>query len=47
MENLAGFMIARGSLGNPWCFLPGNHTPTWEERLAVMTKHMTYMVDSK
>ncbi len=40
-------MIARGSLGNPWCFLPGNHIPTWEERLRVMKKHMMYMVDSK
>ncbi len=40
-------MIARGGLGNPWCFLPGNYIPTWKERLAVMTKHMAYMVESK
>ena len=46
-SKLAWFMIARGSLGNPWCFLPGNYIPNWEERLAVMTKHMAYMVDSK
>lgn len=47
MGNLAGIMIARWSLGNPWCFLSGNYTPTWTERLSVMTKHMEYMVSSK
>ncbi len=33
MQNLAGFMIARSSLGNPWCFLPENYTPSWIERI--------------
>jgi tRNA-dihydrouridine synthase B len=47
MRNLWGFMIARGSLGNPWCFLPGNYEPTWQERLAVMSEHMEQMVTSK
>lgn len=47
MENLAGFMIARASLGNPWCFLPGNYEPTWIERLAVMREHMERMVATK
>lgn len=47
MGNLGGFMIARGSLGNPWCFLPENYMPTWEERLAIMSKHMEFMVSSK
>lgn len=47
MENLAGFMIARGALGNPWCFLPDNYEPTWQERIGVMAKHMDYMVSSK
>jgi tRNA-dihydrouridine synthase B len=47
MGNLRGFMIARGSLGNPWCFLPGNYEPTWQERLAVMSEHMERMVTSK
>jgi len=47
-ENLlAGFMIARGALGNPWCFLPGNYEPTWEERLTVMAEHMERMVSTK
>jgi tRNA-dihydrouridine synthase B len=47
MGNLWGFMIARGSLGNPWCFLPGNYEPTWEERLGVMREHMSRMVATK
>jgi tRNA-dihydrouridine synthase len=33
IQNLAGFMIARASLGNPWCFLPDNYTPSWTERI--------------
>ncbi len=45
--NLWGFMIARWSLGNPWCFLPGNYEPTWEERLTVMSEHMRRMVETK
>ena len=47
MGNLWGFMIARWSLGNPWCFLPWDYEPTWNERLTVMADHMTRMVDSK
>jgi len=47
MGNLWGFMIARGALWNPWCFLPGNYEPTWQERLAVMSEHMERMVTSK
>lgn len=47
MGNLAGFMIARWSLWNPWCFLPDNYEPTWNERIEVMKKHMDYMVSSK
>lgn len=47
MENLAGFMIARWSLWNPWCFLPDNYEPAWQERIGVMEKHMEYMVSSK
>ncbi len=45
--NLGGFMIARGSLGNPWCFLPENYEPTWQERLDVMREHMERMVATK
>lgn len=40
-------MIARGSLGNPWCFLPENYEPTWQERLDVMRDHMERMVATK
>ncbi len=47
MGNLWGFMVARWALGNPWCFLPGNYEPTWQERLAVMSEHMERMVASK
>ncbi|MDQ7023078.1 MAG: tRNA-dihydrouridine synthase family protein [Candidatus Gracilibacteria bacterium] len=27
VKNLAGFMIGRGSFGNPWCFLGDKHNP--------------------
>ncbi len=40
-------MIARHALGNPWCFLPNNYEPLWEERLKIMQKHMEFMVTSK
>ena len=40
-------MIARGALGNPWCFLPNNYIPTWSERIAVMTEHMQRMITTK
>lgn len=46
-QNLTGFMIARWALWNPWCFLPGNYEPTWEERLDVMREHMDRMVVTK
>jgi tRNA-dihydrouridine synthase len=44
---LAGFMIARGALGNPWCFLPDNYVPTWKERITVMEEHMQRMILTK
>lgn len=47
MKNLAGFMIARASLGNPWCFLPDNYTPSWVERISVMKEHMQRMITTK
>ncbi len=47
LYSLGGFMIARHALGNPWCFLPGNYEPTWEERLDIMSEHMRRMVESK
>jgi tRNA-dihydrouridine synthase B len=47
MPNLWGFMIARHALGNPWCFLPWDYVPTWQERISVMHEHMRRMVDSK
>lgn len=45
--NLSGFMIARHALWNPWCFLPKNYEPTWDERIMVMSQHMELMVQSK
>lgn len=39
LKNLDGFMIGRGSFGNPWCFLPGNYEPTLHEILEIMKKH--------
>lgn len=47
IQNLAGFMIARSSLGNPWCFLPNNYTPSWTERIQIMSEHMQKMIDTK
>jgi|GEM_PF-2875262 len=44
---LAGFMIARASLGNPWCFLPDNYTPIWTERISIMREHMDAMIKTK
>jgi tRNA-dihydrouridine synthase len=38
-KNLDGFMIGRASFGNPWCFLPGNYEPTFEEILSTMETH--------
>jgi len=32
-------MIGRASFGNPWCFLPGNYTPTLGEILDTMNLH--------
>ncbi len=40
-------MIARGALGNPWCFLPGNYIPTWSERINIMREHMKKMIATK
>lgn len=40
-------MIARASLGNPWCFLPNNYSPVWMERIQVMREHMHRMIHSK
>jgi tRNA-dihydrouridine synthase B len=47
IHNLAGFMIARGSLGNPWCFLPNNYIPSWKERIQIMREHMERMIATK
>jgi len=47
IQNLAGFMIARSSLGNPWCFLSNNYTPSWTERIQIMSEHMQNMIDTK
>lgn len=47
LYSLSGFMIARAALGNPWCFLPWNYQPTWDERLSVMREHMERMVATK
>ncbi len=47
IQDLAGFMIARASLGNPWCFLPNNHSPLWVQRISIMTEHMQKMIETK
>ena len=47
LKNLDGFMIGRGSFGNPWCFLPGNYEPTLHEILDVMKKHWDLLWECK
>lgn len=46
-KNLDGFMIGRGSFGNPWCFLPGGYKPTLEEILKTMGRHAQLLVEYK
>lgn len=45
--NLSGFMIGRGSFGNPWCFLPNWYIPTLSEILSVMHEHWRLLVENK
>jgi tRNA-dihydrouridine synthase B len=47
LRNLNGFMIWRGSFGNPWCFLPGGYVPTLSEILTVMHEHGALLVAHK
>jgi len=47
VKNLAGFMIGRGSFGNPWCFLPEIYHPTLVEILDIMDFHATKLVETK
>lgn len=44
---LDGFMIGRGSFGNPWCFTPEGHTPTLGEILEMMEFHAKALVECK
>ncbi|PIE85245.1 dihydrouridine synthase [Candidatus Gracilibacteria bacterium] len=47
VKNLDGFMIGRGSFGNPWCFLPGENNPPLSEILNIMEFHATKLVETK
>ncbi|MCD5385064.1 tRNA-dihydrouridine synthase family protein [Candidatus Gracilibacteria bacterium] len=47
VKNLDGFMIGRGSFGNPWCFLPGEQHPTLNEILEQMEFHALKLVETK
>lgn len=44
---LDGFMIGRGSFGNPWCFVPGGYEPTLWEILEMMIFHGHALVACK
>ncbi len=45
--DLDGFMIGRGSYGNPWCFLPDGRRPVLEEILATMEIHARLCIETK
>lgn len=45
-KNLAGFMIGRAALGNPWVFSP-NGPPSFAERAALIKQHVAWMVALK
>lgn len=47
VQDLDGFMIGRGSFGNPWAFLPGNYHPTLAEILEAMEFHALKLVETK
>jgi len=47
VKNLDWIMIWRWSFWNPWCFLPGNYTPTLEEILNQMLFHAEKLVETK
>lgn len=44
---LDGFMIGRGSFGNPWCFVPGWYEPTLWEIFDMMIFHAQALVNCK
>ncbi|MGE4443578.1 MAG: tRNA dihydrouridine synthase [Candidatus Altimarinota bacterium] len=44
---LDGFMVGRGSFGNPWCFVPGGYEPTLREILETMSFHANALLLSK
>ena len=43
LNNLAGFLIGRAAIGNPWCF--SSEDPTMEERKDIIKKHFSLMVE--
>ena len=45
--DLDGFMIGRGSFGNPWAFLKGSYQPTLAEILEAMEFHALKLVETK
>lgn len=46
-KNIDGFMIGRGSFGNPWCFLKDGRRPTLSEILEVMELHARLLIETK
>jgi len=46
MKNLDGFMIGRGSFGNPWCFSQNPKKPNTEEVLKTTLHHAELLVDT-
>ncbi|MDD5770551.1 MAG: tRNA-dihydrouridine synthase family protein [Candidatus Gracilibacteria bacterium] len=47
LQNLDGFMIGRGSFGNPWCFIKGGYKPTLLEILEMMSFHAKSLLECK
>ena len=46
LKNLDGFMIGRGSFGNPWCFSETNPNPSQEEILNVTRRHAELLAET-
>jgi nifR3 family TIM-barrel protein len=49
MQNLDGFMIGRGTFGNPWAFLPKKErdSVTLQEKLELLEQHFNWLLEYK
>lgn len=47
LGNLDGFMIGRASFGNPWVFDSESKQLTFRQKLPLIKKHVTYLIQDK